>query len=68
MNGIQLLLKGTCDYPSGMKYIHVTYMMTLTLFFSNFYIQSYLKKGKKNLPTSENTGPDSSTEKIKKIQ
>ena len=45
-----------CDYPSGMKYVHITYMMTLTLLFSNFYVQSYLKKGEKN---PKHTGTDS---------
>lgn len=55
-----------CDYPSGMKYIHIIYMMTLTLLFSNFYVQSYLKKGKKNLLKSENTGTD--TNENKKLQ
>ena len=44
-----------CDYPSGMKTIHVTYMLSLTVLFSNFYIQSYLKKGKKNSSTPESS-------------
>ena len=62
---IIFLCLNDCDYPSGMKIIHITYMMTLTLLFSNFYVQSYLKKGKKNPQTSR---PDFSTNDDKKLQ
>ena len=47
-----------CDYPSGMKTVHVTYMLSLTVLFSNFYMQSYLKKGKKKSTAEPSSGSD----------
>lgn len=49
-----------CDYPTGMKFTHMGYLVTLIILFSNFYIQSYVK-GKKKSPSvvlpSENGSP-----------
>ena len=33
-----------CDYPEGLKIVHITYMLTLIVLFSNFYMKSYSKK------------------------
>ena len=33
-----------CDYPWGFNYSTLAYMITLITLFSNFYVQSYIKK------------------------
>ncbi|KAK3573635.1 hypothetical protein QTP86_029980 [Hemibagrus guttatus] len=34
-----------CGFPKGWLYFQISYMITLIIFFSNFYIQTYKKKG-----------------------
>lgn len=41
-----------CDYPEGLKLVHIIYMLTLIVLFSNFYMKSYTKKPSSQ-PSSE---------------
>ena len=55
-----------CDYPDGLKIVHMTYMLTLIVLFSNFYVKSYTKEKTKHVPSplpSESGGPDTDIDK-----
>ena len=53
-----------CNYPTFLKIVHMVYMITLIVLFSNFYIKSYTRKPKKISPPPSGTGePDSNVNK-----
>ena len=54
-----------CDYPEGLKLVHIIYMLMLIVLFSNFYLKSYAKKTKQASapPSSESEGSDPNTDK-----
>ena len=59
-------LPDKCDYPEGLKIVHMFYMLTLIILFSNFYVKSYTKKKTKQVSSpllSERRGPDSDVDK-----
>lgn len=51
-----------CDFPLWMHYLLIVYMMTFLVLFGNFYIKSYLEKGRsaKKLQNSQRALKESS--------
>ena len=44
-----------CDYPVGLVFLHIAYLMTMILLFSKFYVNSYSRKSNQSSSFKDET-------------